>query len=200
MLAAYSMAAVKSIMRGRLQLHHIVMFTLGWMALAFLLALYLLDERAMDPVFRMIVNATVNKSVSASAIERGMWNAQSIQNFIDTFGIGVGLGSTRSSSWPISVIAQMGVIGGVGFLIALAAVAIGPLRLREPGIGALAACVSAAALAWVSGASLSGSGADPNMIFFVALAAVSASLARTRPASGSLSGSSDPRLASLRNL
>ena len=199
LLAIYSISSLISFMRGRVFVHHIVMFALGWMGLTFLLALYVFDERQMDPVVKMLMNATVNKSLSGSAIERGMWNAQSIQNFFDTFGLGVGLGSTRSSSWPISVIAQLGVIGGVAFAIAVAALATGPLRWKESEVGRLAACASTAGLAWICGSSFGGSGADPNMIFFVALATVSATLAKTKRARR-MPSEPRPKLVPLRNL
>jgi hypothetical protein len=126
-----------------------------------------------------------------------MWNAQSIQNFLDTFGVGVGLGSTRSSSWPISVIAQLGVIGGVAFAIAVGALAMGLLRWNESEVSRLSACASAAGLAWICGSSFGGSGADPNMIFFAALATVSASMAERRGGTQPV-GLPRPRLASAR--
>ena len=36
-------------------------------------------------------------------------------NFTDTFGIGVGLGSSRSSSWLLALVSQVGVIGSALF-------------------------------------------------------------------------------------
>jgi hypothetical protein len=198
LLAVYSVASVVSILRGRIQMHHILMFASGWIALTMLVALYLYDERQMDPIVKMLLDATLNKSASASALERGMWNAQSIQNFFDTFGMGVGLGSTRSSSWPISVLAQLGAIGSVGFIIAVAALATGPLRLREPGVGPLAASASCAALAWMAGSSFGGNAADPNMLFFLAMATVSTCMAKTARRSSRVTAFSRQGPASLR--
>jgi hypothetical protein len=198
LLAVYSVASVVSILRGRIQMHHILMFASGWIALTMLVALYLYDERQMDPIVKMLLDATLNKSESASALERGMWNAQSIQNFFDTFGMGVGLGSTRSSSWPISVLAQLGAIGSVGFIIAVAALATGPLRLREPGVGPLAASASCAALAWMAGSSFGGNAADPNMLFFLAMATVSTCMAKTARTSSRVTAFSRQGPASLR--
>jgi hypothetical protein len=197
LLSLYSMSSLVSFLRGRVYLHHVVMFAMGWMAITLLLAVYVLDERQMDPIVNMLMNATVNKQLSGSALERGMWNAQSIQNFLDTFGVGVGLGSTRSSSWPISVIAQLGVIGGVAFAIAVGALAMGLLRWNESEVSRLSACASAAGLAWICGSSFGGSGADPNMIFFAALATVSASMAERRGGTQPV-GLPRPRLASAR--
>jgi hypothetical protein len=183
LLIAYIISVVLSILRGRLPIHHIVVLASGWIAITVLLVMYLLDEHFLDPILQMLLDATFNKGYSESAIERGRWNAQSLQNFIDTFGLGVGLGSTRSSSWPISVIAQLGVVGCVGFMILVLALAKSLLRPQRSEIGALAASASAAAFGWIDGSSFGGAEADPSIIFFVALAAVSASVARAKQAS-----------------
>ena len=103
------------------------------------------------PIVDVILEFTISKPNSESAIERGMWNAQSIQNFFDTFGLGVGLGSTRSSSWPISVLAQLGAIGGIGILITVIALARCVLHQPQSALGALAKSASAAAFGWIFG-------------------------------------------------
>lgn len=175
-LGIYGISVGISVLRGRVFVRHLILFAFGWIALTVLLALYLYDERSLDPAVKMLLNSTVYKVDSASGIERGMWNAQSIQNFFDTSGVGVGLGSTRSSSWPISVLAQLGVVGIICFTVAVATLVAGLLRLQDLGSGALAASASAAALAWIAGSSFGGSNADPNMIFFLALATVSSTL------------------------
>jgi len=51
------------------------------------------------------------KAGSGSGIERMSWNMQGITNFLDTYGIGVGLGSIRASSFLVVVVANLGVIG-----------------------------------------------------------------------------------------
>jgi hypothetical protein len=56
-----------------------------------------------------------NKLGSQSAAERFMWNRQNMANFTDTFGVGVGLGSSRSSSWLLALVSQVGVIGSALF-------------------------------------------------------------------------------------
>jgi hypothetical protein len=56
-----------------------------------------------------------NKLSTASGVERSSWNNQALQNFIDTFGFGVGNGSARASSFPIAVLANLGVAGALMF-------------------------------------------------------------------------------------
>lgn len=111
------------------------------------------DEHLMDPMVNMIASATINKSTSESAIERGVWSARSIGNFIETYGMGVGLGSTRSSSWPISVLVQLGIVGAAGFGIAIATLAESLVRPRHGQLRSLAASASAVALAGLAATS-----------------------------------------------
>ena len=122
-LAVYGLVAGISLMRGKLLVQHAILVVSIWTAITVLLGLYLYDEHLLDAMIKMLKAATVNKSTWDSALERGSWNAQSLRNFIDTYGIGVGLGSTRSSSWPISVLAQLGIIGAITFGVAIATLA-----------------------------------------------------------------------------
>jgi hypothetical protein len=175
----YGLAVGFNFLRGRIFTHHVVLLVFLWTASTVLLALYLYDEHFMDPMVNMLANATINKGMSSSAIERGSWNARSLSNFIETYGIGVGLGSTRSSSWPISVLAQLGIVGAVGFGIAIAILALSLVRSKQGELRSLAASASAAALAGSAAGIFGGNGADPGMIFFIALAIASASFAST---------------------
>jgi hypothetical protein len=172
----YGISAVVSLLRARMSLDQIALIVTAVAIATIWLALSLYDEQILEPVVNMILDATVNKTNSESAIERGMWNDQSIQNFIDTYGVGVGLGSTRSSSWVISVLAQLGTVGIIAFLIAI--VAFLAALVRQNNYDPFAASVAAAALAGIAGASFGGGNADPGMVFFIALAIVSASFSR----------------------
>ena len=56
-----------------------------------------------------------DKASSQSGVERASWNAAALQNFLDTNGFGAGLGSVRASSFPIAVLANLGLPGVVLF-------------------------------------------------------------------------------------
>jgi hypothetical protein len=118
----------------------------------------------------------VDKPASQSGVERAHFNRLSIGNLIDTGGLGIGLGSSRTSSWVVAVLAQLGVPGAI--LMALLA-----LRLLrgmrgiapKPDNAALLAAgdaVAAAAIGGLIASALSGASANPGTIFFVALAVV----------------------------
>ena len=169
--------AFASGLRGRILIDHVALFAFGLTLIVIVLALYMYDEHLFDPWVAMVLDATFNKPMSDSGMERSYWNRLSVEAFVNTQGIGVGLGSTRSSSWPISVLSQLGVIGAAGFAVAVCALVLGPTYLlNENRHGSLPASACAAALAGLLGNSLGGSGADPGTIFFIALAIVSAHL------------------------
>jgi len=163
-------------MRGQILFEHVAWLAFGLAVLAVLLALCIYDEDLFDPWVAMVLDATFNKPASDSGLERAHWNRLSVEAFQDTQGIGVGLGSTRSSSWPVSVLAQLGVIGAAGFAVAVGALILGMMRLDPRRHGSLFASASMAALVGLFANSFGGSGADPGTIFFIALAIVSAHL------------------------
>lgn len=139
------------------------------------LAVHLFDARFFDPAMELVDSMVLNKAASASAVERGYWNERSIQALFDTSGLGIGIGSSRASSWIIAVLSQIGVPGAI-----LMTLLVGSL-VRGPGVGfatassdtaAIVSSVRACALGLLVSASLSGGSADPGIVFFVALAAV----------------------------
>ena len=79
------------------------------------LVVLVVNETAFDSFAALIDRMVFNKLGSQSAAERFMWNRQNMANFTDTFGVGVGLGSSRSSSWLLALVSQVGVIGSALF-------------------------------------------------------------------------------------
>lgn len=63
-----------------------------------------------------VINSTVGGKVhSRFGIERATGNWQAWSNFVDTYGLGVGLGSARASSFPLVVLSNLGLPGGLMF-------------------------------------------------------------------------------------
>jgi hypothetical protein len=56
-----------------------------------------------------------------------LWNAQAIQIFRDTYGLGAGIGSTRVSNYVLVLLSNLGVIGLVLFVILMIWLLTGPL-------------------------------------------------------------------------
>ncbi|MEN3110950.1 hypothetical protein ACFONG_03740 [Uliginosibacterium paludis] len=98
----------------------------AWGALAItilLLALPSLREQA----WTIIESTLLYKGESSSAMERGEWNLVSWNAFLDTWGLGVGLGSARASSLPMVLVSNLGLPGTLLFLAFIWQVLLGRL-------------------------------------------------------------------------
>jgi hypothetical protein len=100
---------------------------------------------------------------SFSGVERGSWNRQAWANFLDTYGIGVGLGSARASSFPMVLLSNVGLPGMLLFLAFLKHVLWLP---RETAPSPVARASRQAVLACLIAASLSATVFDLGVAFF----------------------------------
>ena len=141
-----------------------------------MLAVLIFTQGALEPVQRLIEETLLNKSTSTSADERFYWNAKSWKAFLDTYGLGIGLGSSRASSSVIAVLSQLGAFGA--FLIVLLLVEMArpiPRPRLDPEARELAALCTSLRITGVTTiipAAISGTLADPGIIFFITLAGV----------------------------
>jgi hypothetical protein len=79
------------------------------------------------------VDTTVmSKAGSSSGIERMSWNTQGVINFIDTYGIGVGLGSIRASSFLVVVLANLGSVGVICYGMFVGKALLSPVSAHYP--------------------------------------------------------------------
>lgn len=76
-----------------------------------LLSIALLSDGLLDPVYALLDKMILQKSESNSYVERAMWTTSALKAFLETGGLGVGLGSARTSTWPASVLSNTGVVG-----------------------------------------------------------------------------------------
>jgi hypothetical protein len=134
--------------------------------------------------FSDLLNTMVlNKMSTSSGIERSSWNSQAMQNFLDTYGFGVGNGSVRASSFPIAVIASLGFLGGAAYALFLLTIWFRKGRNEPHDIWALQAAAKAACFAWLIAATTSGAFVDLGLPFFAyaALACVELPVSRSIP-------------------
>ena len=118
-----------------------------------------------------------SKASSNSGLERAAFNAIALQNFRDSYGFGVGLGTVRTSSLPIALLSHVGIPGTLFYLGFLAAVAWPRRQRMEPlrsGVraGALIGC-----FALICGDLIAAPNIEQGLIFYVL-----AGLAAARPA------------------
>ena len=65
----------------------------------------------LSPILETFDQSITSKLGSASGVERTAWNMGGLNAFADTYGLGAGLGSVRTSSFLISILANLGLIG-----------------------------------------------------------------------------------------
>ena len=106
---------------------------------------------------------TVDKVNSSSAVERVAWATQGWDAFQGSFGLGIGAGSFRSSSFPLAVIGSLGFVGSMlmlGFIAQVVRVTFFASRVsstqRSAGWAALFALVPLV---------VSGPTPDPGFVF-----------------------------------
>ena len=58
-----------------------------------------------------------SKSTSQSGMERASWNALAWSNFVDSYGLGVGLGTSRASTLVLALLSNLGVPGSLAYAI-----------------------------------------------------------------------------------
>ncbi|WP_131118788.1 hypothetical protein [Lichenihabitans psoromatis] len=116
-----------------------------------------------------------DKGSSQSGIERGQWNETALQNAIDTFGLGGGLGSIRASSFPIALLSNLGIPGTIAFTLFLASIFLRRAsRPIDDDAGPVQRAARTACVGLLIGATVSGALVDLGMPFFLFAALASA--------------------------
>jgi hypothetical protein len=155
----------------------ITVFLLPLIAAAALL-LVLLNPVASDMVRGYLDLLVLGKVESESGLQRSGWNVTSFQNFLDSWGLGVGLGTARASSFAITMLATVGLPGLFFYLVFTLECFMRP----RGAVGSLEADVAAAArngaLGLLAGDLLVSSVVDQGLFF--SLLAAAAAVVRPR--------------------
>jgi hypothetical protein len=127
----------------------------------------LLIPQVTQSVSDLLSVVLANKLETQSGEERMRWNAQALISFIDTSGLGAGLGSIRASSFVVALLANVGIVGTMLFAVFMASLIKNHLKRRgaspmEKAIG-LAALVSS--FAQLFAASVSAGSIDLGPLF-----------------------------------
>ena len=179
-LAAF-VAVARSVLRGRLLHTDVLWLTFTLIGVALVMAMLLIDDGAFTQVETLLRVTILEKSNSASGIERSYWNTRSLDSFFTTSMLGMGLGSSRASSWAIAVLSQLGLIGSALIAILVVLIAWPPRRRNwgDPPVGSEARRIislhdgaRATALTLLLAGTIGGGAADPGVMFFIALATV----------------------------
>src|SRR5262249_42197269 len=76
----------------------------------------LLNETIYSWIYEYLDLLVFSKTTSPSAVERGSWNMLAYENFLDSSGLGVGLGTNRTSNFLLALLSNVGVPGTIFFL------------------------------------------------------------------------------------
>ncbi len=127
-----------------------------------------LDHSAWAVVQQMVNQSVLDKLASSSGVERTMWNDQALTNFVETHGLGGGVGSVRASSFPIAVLGNTGAFGAVTYgMFLLRMLFARKHRWAEPFPAACQSAARWACFAQLVGASVAGSFIDLGLPFFI---------------------------------
>ncbi len=181
--AAAALLGTRQLLRGHIA--RLDLMLLGVVAAcAFgILAAAVYDPATVKPVWDLFDTFLLEKMSSNSGQERTYWNVKSLRSFEDTWGLGVGMGSSRASSWPIAVLSQLGLVGAIAMACLVATVTRGyggDVGWIDKEEAAVLAAVRASGLASIVAASLINGSADPGILFFIALAVVVSARIRAR--------------------
>lgn len=114
----------------------------------------------------------LNKLDTQSGIERSLWNEQGLRVFLETGMLGAGVGSVRTSSWVVALLANTGLVGLILFIAFLASLAATALR-SAAGCGETSAFAAAGAWSCFVGliaAGLTAPDVNLNLVFIVCAA------------------------------
>ncbi|MFM1814586.1 MAG: hypothetical protein RLZ98_1281, partial [Pseudomonadota bacterium] len=148
----------------------------------------LMAERIADISDRLLFE----KFDTASGIERSLWNEYGMKALWDSYLLGAGAGSIRTSSFTIAVLANTGIIGFAlmsMYLLGMARAGLAPAA--NGGYGAYAAAAGWAMIANLTVAAVAGGSMDLGLAFFVfsgVLAAAAAPVARRKPRAAAIHG------------
>jgi hypothetical protein len=90
-----------------------------FVSIVVILAALIVQPEVFDPLLRIVDEIIFNKATSDSYLERSFWNQIGWSAFWSTYGLGVGLGSTRASNYFIAVISNTGFLASGCFFIFL---------------------------------------------------------------------------------
>ena len=92
---------------------------MGLGAIAAVLFVLIANADLFDPLLNTIDEVIFRKPLSGSFYERSFWNTTAWETVATTWGLGVGFGSTRTSSWVAAIVSNAGLMGAAFMAIFL---------------------------------------------------------------------------------
>ena len=179
------LAALFLVSLGQVAIQPVTKPTFAFVVIAPILVVALIvGLRLHGPSWRiasdLVEQTVVDKLSTQSGVERSHWNQQALINIADTDGLGGGVGSVRASSFPIAVLGNIGIVGGLTYGFFLLGILVRSRRgWTDPFPQACQSAARWGCFAQLAAASVAGSFIDLGLPFFIfaGLAAASPELA-----------------------
>ncbi len=135
-------------------------------------------------IWQMVTNVGVeafaNKLGSQSGEERTAWNAHALISFVDTMGMGAGLGAVRASSFVVALLANTGIAGTLLFMT-FAYRLYKPaerMDMSRPDEAAIGRAALMSALSQIFSATIAGTSTDLGLLFSLVSGLAAGAIAR----------------------
>ena len=139
----------------------------GPLIFAIMILLVAISDDASNFVINYLDQLIFNKSQTESGIERSAWNAAAIRNFTETWGLGVGLGTTRASSLVFAILSNLGLPGAICYTIFFGYILFYGSKHRDNDAQDICLASRNACLGLIIAQILSGALVDQGLIFYV---------------------------------
>jgi hypothetical protein len=150
-----------------------------------LVSIFVLVPSVGQQVHEFLDMMLLSKAESQSGKERFLWNAMAYEAFVNTFGIGAGLGSARASSFILVLLSNVGLPGLILFVIFTGSILSAPRPALADGEADVANAAMRAGkcglIALLIGACTSGTVYDLGLLFYLIAGSIAAiSMGRSR--------------------
>ena len=173
-LAILYLSCTAQILLGRASVNMILFVALTPIVLMLIYCAVALTPSVYDGLYNYLDLMLFNKSASQSGIERMQYNVDAIHSFVQSWGLGTGIGSVRASSFALAVLANLGVGGAAFYLAFLSSVLVGGVDRHQPSaVLPVVAAARSAAVSLLIASTISGALIDLGLPFFLLAALAS---------------------------
>lgn len=113
-------------------------FFLALAIIGFAAAAVMITPGVFEPVMERLDDVVFSKAETSSFVERSFWTATSLQAGLDSYLVGVGLGSTRASNFAVVLFASTGLLGFILYFGFVARLLLTPVATGDPHLQGLA--------------------------------------------------------------
>ncbi|HVX75133.1 MAG TPA: hypothetical protein VHB49_03330 [Bradyrhizobium sp.] len=166
LLLLYATAAMRSGFQPNQPYRSAAVLCAPLVAIAAILAIAL-NDAASDTIRNYFDILIFDKSTSASGIERDSWNTSALQNFFDSYGIGVGLGTVRVSSFPLALLSNVGVAGTLFYLLFIGTAFLGRRGMPASGPSDVRLAARNACLGLIIGDTFAATTVEQGLLFYI---------------------------------